>query len=94
MRFIGATKAYIIAPFIIEGVSIGALSAVIAFFADMGLYGYAVKMMEGESEGILNMFNLVPYAEMQTELLAVFIMLGVVTGVAASVISLQKNLNN
>jgi hypothetical protein len=60
----------------------------------MGLYGYAAKMMEGESEGILNMFDLVPYAEMQTELLAVFIMLGVVTGVAASVISLQKNLNN
>jgi hypothetical protein len=40
------------------------------------------------------MFDLVPYAEMQTELLAVFILLGVVTGVAASVISLQKNLNN
>jgi cell division transport system permease protein len=94
MRFIGATKGYIIAPFIIEGVSIGALSAIIAFFADMGLYGYAAKMIEGESEGILNMFDLVPYAEMQVELLLLFVLLGVVTGVAASVISLQKNLNN
>jgi cell division transport system permease protein len=94
MRFIGATKGYIIAPFIIEGVSIGALSAIIAFFADMGLYGYAAKMIEGESEGILNMFDLVPYAEMQVELLLLFVLLGVVSGVAASVISLQKNLNN
>jgi cell division transport system permease protein len=94
MRFIGATKGYIIAPFIIEGVTIGAVSAIIAFFADMGLYGYASKMMEGETEGVLNMFSLVPYADMQAELLVLFVLLGVVTGVAASIISLQKNLNN
>jgi len=51
-------------------------------------------MMEGESEGVLNMFSLVPYADMQAELLVLFLLLGVVTGVVASIISLQKNLNN
>ena len=94
MRFIGATKGYIISPFVIEGVTIGAASAAIAFFADKWIYDYAIKMMEGESKGLLDMFELVPYAEIQTELLVLFLLLGVVTGVAASIISLQKNLNN
>ena len=60
----------------------------------MGLYSYASKMMEVETEGVLNMFSLVPYSDMQAELLVLFLLLGVVTGVAASIISLQKNLNN
>ena len=94
MRFIGATKGYIIAPFVIEGVTIGAVSAVIAFYADKGIYNYVARMMEGESKGLLDMFSLVPYAEIQSELLVLFVLLGVVTGVIASVISLHKNLNN
>jgi hypothetical protein len=34
------------------------------------------------------------FSDMQTELLAIFLLLGTVTGVAASIISLHKNLNN
>ncbi len=94
MRFIGATKAYIIAPFIIEGVTIGAFSATIAFFADMGLYSYVVNSMGSGSSQIMNMFSLVPYSDMQTELLAIFLLLGIVTGVTASMVSLHKNLSN
>ncbi len=94
MRFIGATKAYIIAPFIIEGVTIGAFSAAIAFFADFGLYNYVIKTAAPGDSQIMNMFTLIPFSDMQTELLAIFLLLGTVTGVAASIISLHKNLNN
>ena len=94
MRFIGATKAYIIAPFIIEGVTIGALSATIAFFADLGLYDYVSKTAGAGSSQVMNMFTLIPFSDMQTELLVIFLLLGIVTGVAASIVSLHKNLNN
>lgn len=94
MRFIGATKAYIIAPFIIEGVTIGAISAAIAYFTDMGLYAYVVKNVGIGSSQLMSMFALVPFADMSIELLAIFLLLGTVTGVAASIISLHRNLGN
>ncbi len=94
MRFIGATKGYIIAPFLIEGVTIGIVSALAAFFIDMGVYDYVVKMTEGGNAQISNMFTLIPYSDMQAELLTIFLLLGTVTGVAASVVSLHKNLSN
>ncbi|MBQ4141294.1 MAG: ABC transporter permease [Clostridia bacterium] len=94
MRFIGATKAYIIAPFIIEGVAIGAVSAAIAYFADMGIYNYVLKNAGVGTSQIMNMFSLIPFSDMQVELLAIFMLLGIVTGVVASIVSLQKNLSN
>jgi len=94
MRFIGATKAYIISPFIIEGVAIGALSAAIAFFADMGIYNYVITNAGDGTSQIMNMFTLVPFSDMKLELLVVFMLLGTVTGVVASIVSLHKNLSN
>ena len=94
MRFIGATKMYIITPFLIEGVMIGVFSAIAAFFADMGLYSYVVKSMAGGTSQLLDMFTLVPYSDIQTELLLIFVLLGTVTGSVASIVSLHKNLSN
>ena len=94
MRFIGATKAYIIAPFIIEGVTIGAVSATAAYFADLGLYDYVSKTAGTGGSQVMNMFSLIPFSDMKTELLVIFLLLGIVTGVVASIVSLHKNLNN
>ncbi len=94
MRFVGATKGYIIAPFIIEGVAIGTISALVAFFADMGIYGYIVKSNSGGASQLSQMFTLVPFSDMGVELLIVFMLLGTLTGVAASIVSLHKNLSN
>lgn len=94
MRFIGATKFYIITPFLIEGVVIGVVSALIAFFADMGIYSYVASSMEGGTSQLLDMFTLVPYSDMSMEFLIVFILLGTVTGIVASIVSLHKNLSN
>ena len=94
MRFIGATKFYIITPFLIEGVVIGVVSALIAFFADMGIYSYVAKSMEGGTSQLLDMFTLVPYSDMKVEFLVVFMLLGTVTGTVASIVSLHKNLSN
>ena len=94
MRFIGATKFYIITPFLIEGVVIGVVSALIAFFADMGIYSYVASSMEGGTSQLLDMFTLVPYSDMSMEFLIIFILLGTVTGIVASIVSLHKNLSN
>lgn len=94
MRFIGATKGYIIAPFVIEGVTIGFISAMLAFFIDMGIYNYVVKTSQAGTSQLSAMFTLIPYSDMRAQLLAVFLLLGIVTGVVASIVSLHKNLSN
>lgn len=89
MRYIGATRSFIVAPFIIEGVMIGVISGVVGYFATEGLYRYAVS----SSVGKLQMIEFLPFSDFGAILLIGFIMLGTFTGVVASVMSLRRNLN-
>ncbi len=88
MRFIGATNAYIVMPFVIEGAVIGLLSSVVAFFADMGIYSYILSAV-----GTDNIIVLVPFSQMGTMLLVTFLLIGILCGIAASLLSIRKNLS-
>lgn len=89
MRYIGGTKSFIVAPFVIEGVLIGLISALIGFFVSEALYRYAV----GSAIGKLQMIVFTPIAVFRPYMLLGFIVIGVLTGIAASVMSLRRNLN-
>ena len=89
MRYIGGTKAFIVAPFLIEGVVIGLFSAIISYFISKGIYRYAI----GSATGKLQMIEFVPFSEFRLVLIAGFIAIGVLTGIAASVMSLRRNLH-
>ncbi len=89
MRYIGGTKSFIVAPFVIEGVIIGLVSALIGFFVSEALYRYAV----GSAVGKLQMIVFTPLAEFRPYMIFGFITIGVLTGIAASVMSLRRNLN-
>lgn len=89
MRYIGGTKAFIVAPFLIEGVIIGLFSALISYFISKGIYRYAVSSAAGK----LQMIEFVPFSEFRLILIAGFVAIGVLTGIAASVMSLRRNLH-
>ena len=84
MRYVGASKAFITVPFILEGIIIGLLSASLAFIAQLLLYGVVRNAMEG---GIINLQD---FSSVSEQLLMGFIMIGILTGIIGSCISLFK----
>jgi cell division transport system permease protein len=85
MRYVGATMRFIAMPYILEGLLIGLLSSVVAYFAQGFLYGY----IEGAMSGAL---TAMPYADVSTILLIGFVVIGSVTGIIGSIISLFRYL--
>jgi len=88
MRYVGATRLFIVTPFIIEGILIGVASAGAAFFATKELYIYILKT---RAVG-LDMIKVIPFDSLSHDLLIAYIIVGAVTGIVGSVISLRKNI--
>ncbi|MCL2212560.1 MAG: hypothetical protein FWB93_01830 [Oscillospiraceae bacterium] len=84
MRYVGASKAFITVPFILEGTIIGLLAATISFIVQLLLYGVVRNALEG---GIINMLD---FSAVGEEILMGFVVIGVLTGVIGSCISLFK----
>ena len=88
MRYIGATSSFITIPFIFEGVIIGLISSVGAYFVQQGMYTYIYRLF-GADYGII---RVIPFSELRIPLLIAFLCIGVVTGIMGSCISLRKYL--
>ncbi len=86
MRYIGASRAYIAAPFVLEGAMIGVIGAVAAFFLEKGIYA----MLTGFVSEQMNIVKLYTYAEMTQPLLIVFFGISLFTGIVGSLVSLGK----
>lgn len=86
MKAIGATDNFIRTPFVIEGVILGLLSAVISTVIIYGVYTLVVDKVAQ-----MNM-NAIPFKDIGWLMLAVFLLLGVVTGCIGSIISIGKYL--
>lgn len=88
MRYVGATGAFITAPFVIEGVMIGAVAAVIAYFIEWYAYYYVEQKVLSD----LQMISIMNFSDIAGYVLGGFILLGILTGVIGSMLSLRKYL--
>ena len=88
MRYVGATNWFIMLPFVLEGVIIGILSSGIGFLIQMSIYKFVQKLVLNDYD----MISIIPFEEMQGAFLLAFAVIGVVTGIIGSSISLRKNL--
>ena len=88
MRYIGATKAFIVTPFVIDGVTIGLVSGALSFFIEWYMYSYIHTSVQTEVQFI----TLMPFADIKYIVLAGFLIIGIVTGIVGSCISLRKHL--
>ena len=86
MRYIGASRAYIAAPFVFEGAMIGTIGAVIAFLLEKGIYSMLTEFVSTQM-GIVKLYT---YAEVTQPILAVFFGIALFTGVVGSLFSLGK----
>lgn len=90
MKAVGATNWFIRWPFLVEGVIIGVLSAIISYGLIFGIYAAAEKVLASMFAILGN--TMVPFEECMWVLLIAFVATGVVTGAAGSFISLGRYL--
>ncbi len=88
MRYVGATGWFISLPFVIEGIIIGLFASVSAYFIEWYIYSYIESMFTSD----LQMITIMPFSDISNLLLYGFLVVGVITGIIGSSISLSKYL--
>jgi len=88
MKAVGATDAFIRIPFIVEGVLIGLISAVIA----EGVVYFCYRVATETIISSLDANQVIPFADAAFMLLGVFAAIGVFAGIFGSAIMIGKYL--
>ncbi len=89
MKYIGATDRFIRIPFIIEGIMIGFIGAILSFA--LISWGYIVIYAKF-AESSFDVFELIPYINIAPLLCVIFIVFGCLIGIIGSSISMRKYL--
>jgi cell division transport system permease protein len=89
MRYIGATNWFIRGPFLLEGIIIGAIAAVIGAVVVGAVYYYAVSHF-GVDLALFLPTGFVPFDFMVVNLLIIFLSLGICVGACGSLISMRR----
>ncbi len=94
MKYIGATDWYIRWPFLIEGMTLGLLGALASGGLTAGVYNVLMSRMGGRGmkNGIFSMFRMLPLRSILPWILGLFVLVGSIVGIAASMLSLRKHL--
>lgn len=88
MKMVGATDGFIRWPFVYEGLLLGCFSSILAFFLQWGLYA-------GISAGInasdtLQLLDILPFTDLWAPVLVSFIIVGLLVGIAGSLMAIRK----
>ena len=88
MKAVGATDAFIRLPFVVEGMVIGLISALIS----EGLLYFCYRVATEKIITTLGTTEIVKYSDMAAFLLIIFIAIGILAGIIGSVIMISKYL--
>lgn len=88
MRYVGATRHFIMTPFVLEGVIIGVVSALLAFILQRQIYAAAARLLTNGYD----LIRVMPFHSLGLAFLGGFLLIGIVTGAVGSWISLRKYL--
>ena len=92
MKYVGATNCFVRGPFLVEGIIIGAVSSLIAAGVTYLFYGRIVDAIGVKVMTILSS-PLVPAGYLASNLVIIFLALGVGIGSTGSIISMRKFLD-
>ncbi len=88
-KMVGATNWFIRWPFVIEGMVIGMLASLIAYFAQWGVYAELINI----ASGVIPYFKILPFENVRNIVIAVFAGAGALFGIGGSVSSIRKFMN-
>ncbi len=89
MKMVGATNGFIRLPFVVEGFTLGMVSAVASFGLMWMLYNWVVEQLD--SVGTLKLlFNFAPFKELLAPMAVAYAVAGLFVGVVGSWTSIRK----
>lgn len=94
MSYVGATKSFIRFPFVVEGICLGLISAVIAYGLITLGYTAVMNKLLGQQTGWLGsaIQSLIPYSQIALEMGIFFLASSVLIGVIGSTISIRSHI--
>ena len=92
MKYIGAKDSFVRPPFVIEGILIGLIGAVIPLVAFYFLYNKAVAYVMTKFSLLNNLVDFLPVTQVYKLLLPVGLLLGVGIGFIGSLVPIRKHL--
>ena len=93
MKYVGATNSFIRTPFMVEGIVIGLASSAISLGLVGALYNWCAIQLAGAETMQRIGLTLLPFDQLFTNILTVFIILGAGLGIIGSTISMKKYLD-
>ena len=91
MKYIGATDAFVNAPFFVEGIVIGLIGAIIPVVILRYIYSGVVKFVLGKFSVLQNILAFMPASEVFDVLIPVAIILGIGIGLIGSFFAVRKH---
>lgn len=88
MKAVGATNSFIRLPFVIEGIMIGLVSAVIS----MGILYFCYRVAMEAVSGALGMTDTIAFITVAPQIFGIFAAIGVLSGIVGSAIMIRKYL--
>ncbi len=92
MKYIGATDTFVRAPFLIEGIMIGLVGAVIPLVAIFYVYDNAIGYVMGQFQGVTSQLAFLSTGTIFRVLIPMALIIGGGIGVIGSMITLRKHL--
>ncbi|MGI5896655.1 MAG: permease-like cell division protein FtsX [Oscillospiraceae bacterium] len=94
MKYVGATNNFIRIPFFVEGVVIGTISAVLAFFLIWGVYELLFSyMIDNASVWLQDLLSsVIPFHQIAWELVGCFLGAGIIVGTVGCTFSVRNHL--
>jgi len=95
MQYIGATNGYVRGPFMVEGVILGLIGSFAAILILMAAYNYFIKYLSGRYVALLSGISgyIIGIDMIISDLVIIFITIGIGIGILGSLISLKKFLS-
>lgn len=88
LRMCGASNWFIRAPFLVEGVLLGLAGGILAYIAEWGIYRLIQGVMVDSN--ILSIISTVPFSDLATTVLLVFLLVGFAIGTGGSALAIRK----
>ena len=92
MKYVGATNGFIRWPFIVEGILIGVISALITVVILGFAYNFVADQISSSETMTTMGYNLLTYSNVLSMLFTVYIIMGIGIGAIGSAISMRKYL--
>lgn len=92
MKYIGATDFFVRSPFVLEGMLIGLLGAVIPLVVIYNVYNYALNYIVGRFTVLSNFLNFLSVDEIFRVLVPMCLILGIGIGLLGSITTIRKHL--